>query len=201
MKPEMAPGAPFIVYLHGFNSSPQSVKARQLQAFMKERGLSDHIACPALPVGGNDALAEVERVLSQYGARQFCFVGSSLGGFYATCLAERHGARAVLINPSITPHTTLRVCLGPQANLHTGEPYVLSEGHLAQWEALWPPRIDPARYLLLVETGDAQLDYRAAVARYAGARQRVVPGGDHSLQSFPEHMPEILAFAGLAGRT
>lgn len=197
----MTAGAPFIIYLHGFNSSPQSVKSRELQAFMQARGLGDSFACPALPVAGDDALQAVEQAMQRIGARQYCFVGSSLGGFYATCLAERHDARAVLINPSITPHLTLRACLGPQSNLHTGAPYVLTEAHLAQWERQFVPRIDPRRYLLLVETGDAQLDYRVAVERYAGARQRVVPGGDHSLQSFPGHMPEILEFAGLAGRS
>jgi hypothetical protein len=53
--------------------------------------------------------------------------------------------------------------------------------------------------LLLVETGDEVLDYREAVEKYRGARQIVIAGGDHSLASFPEHIPLILDFAGLAG--
>ena len=58
-------------------------------------------------------------------------------------------------------------------------------------------RVTPARYLLIVETGDEVLDYRRAVERYRGAEQVVIEGGDHSLQSFPRHLPRILAFAGL----
>ena len=180
-----------IVYLHGFNSSPDSHKARVLQRFMAERGLAHEYACPALPPLARDALNAVKPLLP----RKPCLLGSSLGGFYATYLAEQHDLRAVLINPAIDPHVGLRAYLGPQQNLHTGEPYELTEAHLREWEALYVPRITPRRYLLLVETGDEVLDYRRAVTRYAGAEQVVVQGGDHSLQSFPQHLARILEFS------
>jgi hypothetical protein len=125
-------------------------------------------------------------------------VGSSLGGFYATHLAEKHRAKAVLINPAIEPHVGLRAYLGPQRNLHTGEPYELTEAHLRDWQSLVVPRITPERYLLLVETGDEVLDYREAVRRYSGCEQIIVNGGDHSLQSFPQHLARIVEFAGHA---
>jgi len=124
-------------------------------------------------------------------------VGSSLGGFYATYLAERHGAKAVLLNPAIDPHVGLRAYLGPQRNLHTGASYELSEAHLREWRSFYTEHITPQLYLLLVETGDEVLDYRNAVARYAGAEQVVTQGGDHSLQSFAEYLPRIVRFAGL----
>jgi uncharacterized protein len=183
-----------IVYLHGFNSSPQSHKAQVMGRYMQERGLGDRFACPALPPLAADAIRESEALL----APNVCFVGSSLGGFYATYLAEKHAARAVLINPAIDPHVGLRAYLGPQRNLYTGEPYDLTDAHLREWEKLYVPRISPQRYLLIVETGDEVLDYRQAVERYAGADQLVIPGGDHSLQSFPQHLPRILRFAGMA---
>ena len=125
-----------------------------------------------------------------------CYVGSSLGGFYATYLAETQGSKAVLINPAIDPHIGLSAYLGPQRNLYTGEPYELTSAHLAQWRELYVPRVTAERYLLLVETGDEVLDYRRAVERYAGAAQLVIQGGDHSLRSFPEQLPKILRFAG-----
>jgi predicted esterase YcpF (UPF0227 family) len=53
----------------------------------------------------------------------------------------------------------------------------------------------PERYWLLAETGDEVLDYRDAVAFYAGARQDVRPGGDHSLQGFGGFMPAIVDWA------
>ena len=186
-----------IVYLHGFNSSPQSHKAQLLARFMAERGLGAHYACPALPPLAAGAVAAIEALMAPHAGASSCFVGSSLGGYYATYLAQKHDARAVLLNPAIEPHLGLRAYLGEQKNLHTGEPYQLTEAHLREWQALWVPRITPSRYLLIVETGDEVLDYHRAVARYQGAEQVVIEGGDHSLQSFPQHLPRILTFAGL----
>jgi predicted esterase YcpF (UPF0227 family) len=186
-----------IAYLHGFNSSPLSHKAQLMAGFMASLGLADQYVCPALPPLAADAVAEIETLMARQPGARWCFVGSSLGGFYATHLAEKHGARAVLINPAIDPHVGLRAYLGEQKNLHTGEPYQLTDAHLRGWEALVPARITPARYLLIVETGDEVLDYRQAVAYYRGAEQIVIAGGDHSLQTFPQHLPRILAFAGL----
>lgn len=185
-----------IVYLHGFNSSPQSHKAQLLGRYMAERGLASQYACPALPPLAADAIREIEKLIDGESA---CFVGSSLGGFYATHLVEKSGAKAVLINPAIDPHVGLRAYLGPQRHLHTGEPYELTEAHLEEWKRLYAPRVTPQRYLLLVEKGDEVLDYRRAVQRYADSEQIVIDGGDHSLQSFPQHLPRILRFAGYGG--
>jgi predicted esterase YcpF (UPF0227 family) len=158
---------------------------------MREQGLAAEYACPDLPPLAADAIREIEKFQL---SRNACFVGSSLGGFYATYLVEKHGCKAVLINPAIDPHVGLRAYLGTQKNLHTGEPYELTEAHLLEWKNLYVPRITPGRYLLIVETGDEVLDYRRAVKRYAGAEQLVIEGGDHSLQSFPRHLPRILEF-------
>lgn len=181
-----------ILYLHGFNSSAQSHKAQVLGSFMREQGLAAQYACPDLPPLAPQAIEAIEKLGL---GRASCLVGSSLGGYYATYLAEKHDARAVLINPAIDPHVGLRAYLGTQKNLHTGEPYELTEAHLREWERLFVPRITPRRYLLLVETGDEVLDYRRAVERYAGAEQVVIEGGDHSLQSFPQHLQRILEFS------
>ena len=184
-----------IVYLHGFNSSPQSHKAQLMGRYMRERGLASEYACPALPPLASEAIREIEKLAPK--KEGMCFIGSSLGGYYATYLAETRDAKAVLINPAIDPHVGLRAYLGRQTNFHTGEPYEFTEAYLRDWARLYAPRITPERYLLIVETGDEVLDYRKAVARYAGAEQIVIPGGDHSLQSFPEHLPRIMSFAGL----
>ena len=183
-----------IVYLHGFNSSPQSHKAQVLKRYMEGRGLGGEFACPALPVSARAAVRAIRDTVQ--GRGPVCYLGSSLGGFYATYLVEKHGGKAVLINPATDPHIGLRAYLGPQKNLYTGEAYELTEKHLDEWRAIDVPAVTPSRYLLLVETGDEVLDYRRAVERYAGAEQVVVTGGDHSLQSFPKHLERILSFAG-----
>lgn len=184
-----------IVYLHGFNSAPQSHKAQVLKRHMESLGLGERYACPALPPAPLDAIAVAEDAIARLPGATL--VGSSLGGFYATHLAERHDLRAVLINPAVTPQADLESYLGEQRNLYTGATYQLTREHLDQWRSLATPTLRPDRYLLLVETGDEVLDYRHAVARYAGAEQVVVAGGDHTLQSFPRQLDRILAFAGL----
>jgi predicted esterase YcpF (UPF0227 family) len=184
-----------IIYLHGFNSSPQSGKAQHLKRYLDGKGKGVEFACPQLPHWPDEAVAVVEAEIVR--REQITLVGSSLGGFYATWLAEKHGVRAVLINPAIEPHVGLRAYLGPQQAFHGGERYELTEEHLRQWKELFVTRVNPERYLLLVETGDEVLDYRAAVRKYKGAKQVVVQGGDHSLASFPEQIPLIMEFAGM----
>ena len=187
-----------LVYLHGFNSSPASHKAQVMRAQMEARGLGSLYACPALPDTPCEAIRAIERAIAGGDPQAVTFIGSSLGGFYATYLAEKLGCRAVLINPAIAPHIGLEAYLGTQKNLHTGEPYELTRAHLEGWRALALERIDPERYLLLLETGDEVLDWRAAARKYEGARTVIRDGGDHSLQSFPEHIGRIVAFAGMS---
>jgi uncharacterized protein len=187
-----------IVYLHGFNSSPQSAKAQYFKRYLEERGRGGEFVCPRLPHRPDLAVAAVEAEMARLPPGKVTLVGSSLGGFYATWLAEKHALRAVVINPAIDPHVGLRAYLGPQQGFFGGETYELTEEHLRQWQALLVSEIHPERYLLLVETGDEVLDYRSAVRKYLGATQLVVQGGDHSLASFPEHIPLILDFAGMA---
>jgi predicted esterase YcpF (UPF0227 family) len=187
-----------IVYLHGLNSSPQSNKARYLKRYLGAREKADEFFCPQLPHLPDVAVQLVEAELTRARAKKVTLIGSSLGGFYATWLAEKRDLRAVLINPAIDPHVGLRPFLGPQQAYHGGERYELTEEHLRQWEKLFLTHVHPERYLLLVETGDEMLDYRVAVAKYRGARQIVVQGGDHTLASFPTHIPAILEFAGMA---
>jgi predicted esterase YcpF (UPF0227 family) len=163
---------------------------------MAQRGLAAEFACPALPPDAREAVRIVRERVAGVDRARLCYVGSSLGGFYATYFVETDGGRAVLINPAIDPHVGLRAYLGPQNNLFTGAAYVLKEEHLEQWRQLDVRRVSAERYLLLVETGDEVLDYRRAVERYAGAEQVVVRGGDHSLKSFPDQLPRILSFAG-----
>lgn len=187
-----------LIYLHGFNSSPGSHKAQVLKRYLEERGLGGQYCCPALPHLPRQAIAAVEAEIARHQAGSLTLIGSSLGGFYATYLAERHDLRAALINPAVYPHEDLRAYLGTQRNLYSLARYELTEEHLRQWEQLYLATVRPQRYLLLVETGDEVLDYRQAVNKYAGARQIVVEGGDHSLMSFAQHIPLILEFAGLA---
>lgn len=184
-----------IVYLHGFNSTPASGKARLLETHMQTLGREVDYFCPQLPNGPREAIDFIEAGVKARKPASVTLVGSSLGGFYATYLAETHGWKAVLVNPAVHAHLLLADAVGPQANWHTGEKWVLTEAHIAELAALDVPAITrPERYLLLVQTGDEVLDYRDAVAYYAGARQIVEDGGNHGFIGFERHFQTILDF-------
>jgi predicted esterase YcpF (UPF0227 family) len=190
--------APALVYLHGFRSSPRSAKAIQLGAAVAAlpAAIRPKLIVPALPDRPARAMETIDAVAAGCDQSQLCFIGSSLGGFYATVAAERLGTRAVLINPAVCPDEELRPHAGVQTNLHTGAAFEVTDAHFAELRAMRLARITrPERYWLFVETGDEVLDYREAVAYYAGALQEVVRGGDHSLVTFPERIPDIVEWA------
>jgi predicted esterase YcpF (UPF0227 family) len=185
-----------ILYIHGFNSSAQSFKARVMRERLAALGRAAGFACPDLPHRPAAAIARLEDALQGCDPITTTLVGSSLGGYYATVLAERHGLRAALLNPAVRPYELLAAHLGPQQNLHTGERYAFTREHLDELAALEVEVIHPERYLLVVTTGDEVLDYRSAVERYRGCRQIVVPGGDHGFTDFARHLDTVLHFAG-----
>lgn len=154
-------------------------------------------AVPELHHRPKQAVEQIAQAVEGIVPRDLTLVGSSLGGFYATVMAERLGCRAALLNPAVHPHTHFTRYLGPQRNLYTGETFELTMDHVTELRALDPPAITrPERYWLFVETGDEVLDYREATAYYDGALQSVTRGGDHSLTTFPEHVPDIVDWAG-----
>lgn len=184
-----------IVYLHGFNSSPQSGKALALGEWMAARGRAGDWWCPQLANSPQQAMREVEAMLPRYAPATLTLVGSSLGGFYATYLAEKLGCKAVLVNPAVRAHELLRAALGPQTNWHSGEGWTLTEAHLAELAAFHVEKITrPERYLLLAQTGDEVLDYRDAVTHYAGCKQLIEDDGDHGFVDFERHFQTILDF-------
>lgn len=188
---------PVLYYLHGFNSSPASWKAQALGRFLRERQLPVEYRVPRLPFVPDEVIALLEQELAGLSDRQVALLGSSMGGFYATCMAERFGLDAVLINPAVHPHELLRAYLGENANFHDGEINVLDERHIEQLQALEVPLHNPGRFWVLVQCGDETLDYRLATARYRESRLSIEPGGSHGFDHFERHIPAILAFLNL----
>ena len=188
-------GQPLILYLHGFCSSPASWKARLLAAEMAKRGLGAHFACPMLSPVPDVAMADVGRwIEAQSGP--VTLVGSSLGGHYANYLAEKYGVSALLVNPAAVDRLDLDKFVGEHANYHSGEVFRFTAEHAAQLKAQ-VCRPTPSRYWVLLEEGDEVLDWCQARDFYAGCRQDVFAGGDHSFTRFPDFVPKIIEFAGL----
>ena len=188
-------GGALILYLHGFCSSPASWKSRLLAEALAQRGLATQFICPQLSPVPAQAMADVACWIEAQD-RPVTLVGSSLGGHYANHLAEKYGLKAVLINPAAVDRLDLAKFIGEHQNFHSGERFCFTAEHAAQLRVQVAPPT-PGRYWLLLEQGDEVLDWRQAQDFYAGCRQTVLPGGDHSFTKFPEFIPQIIEFAGI----
>lgn len=188
-----------IIYLHGFKSSPQSFKARHLGMLMAERGLADQYYCPQLPASPKLAMAQTMAFARQCDVATLTIVGSSLGGFYANWMAEQLGCRAVVLNPAVKAPANLASYVGVSTQYHSEEPFEFKADYIDELLALQVAHItQPERYYLIAATGDEVLDWRDMVAHYAGARQTVIEGSDHSISEFTEYAGDVLAFCGYA---
>jgi predicted esterase YcpF (UPF0227 family) len=188
---------PRVVYLHGFNSSPASLKARLLVEYCKANRIESVV--PALSHDPVLAMNTAMACITGHSESPALLIGSSLGGYYATWLAEKFRLKAALVNPAVSPCDHLHAeFLGPQRNYYSGEEYEFTAEHVESLRRFDVKTIeDPRRYLLLVQTGDEVLDYRLAVQRYAGCEQIIQQGGNHGFENFAGMLPRIMQFAGL----
>ena len=188
-----------LLYLHGFRSSPQSFKARRMQAWMQAHRPDVVWWCPQLPPSPREAMALVDAGIGAWPRNTMAVVGSSLGGFYASVVAERHGCPAVLLNPAVDPARDLAKYIGEQTTFHDpAERFFFRAGYVDELRALTPAAITrPQRYFAVIAKGDEVLDWREMSARYAGCRIKLLDGGDHALSDFDAHLPDVLAFLGI----
>jgi uncharacterized protein len=202
-----------ILYLHGFRSSPQSFKARLLAERLAALGRADEWCCPQLPVSPLETIELAESLIeSRLGANALAanaasagrdervvLIGSSLGGFFATHLAEKHGWPALLLNPAVVPQRDLSAYLGEQPRVHGGGSIVVEAHHIDEMRALAVTSVTrPERYYLFAATGDEVLDFREMLAHYPAARTKLIEGSDHSISEFADYVDEVLAFCDSA---
>ena len=165
---------------------------------MRKMGIVEQLYLPALHHHPRQAIAQLEALINQAGEDQLVLVGSSLGGYYATFLAHRHGLKALLINPSVLPHKRCATFSEVQTNHYTGETWLPSEDHVtALAELAVPAPQDPQSCQVWLQTADETLDYREAEAFYRACSLRIQAGGDHGFQGFAERLPALFAFAGI----
>ena len=188
-----------LLYLHGFRSSPQSSKARQMAARVQAEHPAVHWWCPQLPPSPRAAAALIDEGTADWQAERMAVVGSSLGGYYASWLAERRGCRAVLLNPAVDPARDLAAHVGEQSAWHDPAAHFFFRAeYVGELRALQAgPLADPRRILAVIAKGDEVLDWREMSARYAGARRRLLEGGDHALSGFPALIDEVIEFLQL----
>ncbi len=192
-----------ILYLHGFRSSPKSVKAQLMAQAMQDRGLAQQWVCPQLPPSPQRSVALAHHIIEQAqagqgldAARDLTLIGSSLGGYYATCLAEQWKCRAVLLNPVVYAARDLATQVGEHTLYHSDEPFIFLPSYVDELAEMAVGRpAHPQRYFLLAATGDEVLDWHEMADWYTGSQGHIIQGSDHGMADFEKWLPEVLDFA------
>ena len=188
-----------VLYLHGFRSSPQSTKARQVATVMDAQ--FPHITwwCPQLPPSPKAAAALMAEGTAHWPPHSMAVMGSSLGGFYATWLAAQRNCKAVLLNPAIDPARDLAKYIGEQSAWHNpAERFYFAPEFVEELRHLQVTALpDPKRVWALIAKGDEVLDWREMTARYPDSHQVVIEGGDHAISDFEQYLPQMLEFLNL----
>jgi predicted esterase YcpF (UPF0227 family) len=188
-----------LLYLHGFRSSPESAKARHVAAWVAEHRPDIVWCCPQLPPSPSEAMDRIFAATSQWPHEHMAVIGSSLGGFYATAIAEEIGCRAVLLNPAVDPARDLVRHIGEQAAWHSDERFFFRAEYIAELRAIAPPAqlTERERYFAVIAKGDEVLSWHEMSTRYAGCPGLLIEGSDHALSDFDTHWPAIIGFLGL----
>ena len=184
-----------LLYIHGFLSSPLSLKAQQTAQWLAIAHPEIEFLCPQLTPYPSQTQQLLESVIEKLLPESVYLMGSSLGGFWATWLAEKYNLRAVLINPAVRPQDFMPAYLEVDLkSYHTDDSYRLSAHHIDEAIAVDVPVARPNNYWLLVQTGDETLDYRQSVQKYHACKQTIEEGGDHSFQGFEDYLDACMAF-------
>lgn len=188
-----------LLYLHGFRSSPRSLKAMTMASAVRSRHPQVKWWCPQLPASPKETMALLMAGIASWPAQNMVVVGSSLGGFYATWIAAQTGCKAVLLNPAVEPARDLSRYIGEQTSWHDPlEPFFFKPEFVQQLRELEAgPLAYPERLLAVIAKGDEVLDWHEMSTRYAAARQKLLEGGDHALSDFDDHLEDVLAFLNL----
>jgi len=186
---------PHVLYLHGFLSSPQSLKAQQTLAYCMELGLGENIKIPQMSHGPAETIAQLHELIDEIGSDHLVLMGSSLGGYYATYLAEFYQAPAVLINPAVQPYELWESHLGENRNYHSDEIHIVTRAHIEELRQIdVNPLSKPNNIKAFLQTGDETLDYRQALEKFGPSQCVVHENGSHSYDDFEQELPVMFDF-------
>jgi uncharacterized protein len=189
---------PVLIYLHGFKSSPEAAKAREVAAYIHHRQLAVEYLRPTLPDTPDLAIPQLDAMMQSLHGRPIVLIGSSLGGYYATWLAERFDVKAVLVNPAVHPHLIWDKYIGLHQNPYSGVQFAITSAHIESLKSIYLPIIPhPERYLVLLQTGDEVLDALEASKAFYRSACIIEHGGDHRFQDFQRYLPHIMAWLHL----
>lgn len=186
---------PALIYIHGFLSSPQSFKARQVGAWLGEHCPDIDYYCPPLTPYPAQVQQQLDSLVERLLPHPIYLMGSSLGGYWCTYLAEKYNLPAVLINPSIRPYEMMPEHINkPLESYYTDAVYTLTVDHVEEIKSVETDITRPGNYWLMLQTGDEVLDYRQALEKYPNSKLLLEEGGDHSFQNYDQHIPAAVEF-------
>ena len=183
-----------LLYLHGFNSSPDSTKAIIFRSFVEKKN-SESLLVPSLPISPKETILLLDEIIEE-NKKEISLIGSSLGGFYAAYLAEKYKLKSVLINPVVSSHLkNMKDLIGEHENYNTGEKYFFSK---SSFKELFDYKIKrfsiPLNQLFLLQLGDEVLDQKETLKYYKGSLFLVEDEGSHKFDNFEKYLPLIYDF-------
>lgn len=185
-----------VIYLHGFQSSSRSEKAQILSAYLKNLEGKVSFHAPDLPFSPGKTLAQVGGLLDSMKGKKILLVGSSMGGFYASYLSQRHQLPAVLINPAVSAFPLFESFSGQELqNNYTQERHIVSQQDITTLKEIENIELVHKNLIFcLLETGDEVLDYRLAEKKYQFCKLKIIAGGNHRFKNFESCLPGIMTF-------
>jgi predicted esterase YcpF (UPF0227 family) len=187
-----------LLYLHGFLSSPTSVKAQATKSYFAKHHPEVTLHIPELsnfPSKVEAQLVELIENNPELLEGGLKVIGSSMGGYLSTFLIEKYSGKAVLINPAVRPYELLQQFIGPHVNPYSGEKFSIELTDIDIIKALDIDALNNDKaYKVLLQTNDETLDYRLAAAKYALSDLLIEEGGDHSFVGYENHLPAIAEF-------
>ena len=183
-----------ILYFHGFKSSSKSSKAQSLKNFIAKNTKNTKIIIPDLDDNFQNAHSRIEELIRLSGSN-IVFMGSSLGGYYASYFSQKLKKKAVLINPAVHPLKDFEVHLGENENYSTGSKFNISSKEISFVRTLsYKKLLTPNDLLILLESGDEILKYNKSASYFSGAYIDIAFGGNHSYSSFKSKFHKIQKF-------
>jgi len=201
-------GTTHLLYLHGFRSSPRSTKAQLVAERVRREHPDVTWWCPHLPPSPAAAMALVREGTASWPTDRSAVIGSSLGGFYARYIGLARTWKRALLNPAVHPARDLARYIGEQTAWHDPqerfyfEPAFVEELRQLETEidlmAVRQP-VDQVHQYALIAQGDEVLDWQEMLRFCAGGRSTVLPGSDHAITDFPDHLDDLMDFLQLTG--
>ncbi|WP_022940199.1 YqiA/YcfP family alpha/beta fold hydrolase [Psychromonas hadalis] len=184
-----------LLSLHGFHSSPASLKAQQMAVYLTKHHPEITFICPQLPCLPEQMWHLIESIFDTHKDDDIAIVGSSLGGYLATKVADIYKTRIIVVNPAVTPYLLLQIYAGEQTHPYTGQKYLIDDNYMAELKALDVKNVSlTAHCWVLLQQGDEVLDYQQALHKYQGCKITCETGGDHSFVEFERFIPDIIKF-------